>query len=195
MGYETIFNYKLLTDKSTNAPYFHNKGSDATYPQNSIQPAIYAIHKITVPNGVGGDNITTFRYENAKLHRGGRGFLGFEKIIAENNISSQQAVTLYEIKTPYYVPVPKSVTATLFNGTPLSSESSSVTLNGVGNPLQKRFDVKIASSFQQNHIHNTFTGSLNIYDNFGNIYNSISSINIYTSLFEIKIFPQNCICS
>ena len=73
----TSFDYKLLTDKA-GYPYFYNRTTSLDAPQNLnpynyVELPIYAVSSMSIPDGIGGENITTYTYEDAIVHRAGKG--------------------------------------------------------------------------------------------------------------------------
>ncbi len=112
------FDYELLTNNS-----FYTKGATLAYPWNNVQTGMHAVSYIATTDGIGGVNKTEFKYEQAKVHRSGRGFLGFTKITAENmNISGtgtavfQKTVDEYIFNMESALPALKKTTNMLPNG-------------------------------------------------------------------------------
>jgi RHS repeat-associated protein len=82
MGHQTSIGYANFTD-----PDFYTKGVGGIYPVMDIQPAMMAVKEVTVPDGVGGTSVTTYKYEGLKIHLTGKGLLGLTKTKATNDIS------------------------------------------------------------------------------------------------------------
>ncbi|MBI4649099.1 MAG: hypothetical protein HY738_21545 [Bacteroidia bacterium] len=93
------FNYLPLT---TGSPFYFKSGG--SYPVISIQPPLYTVSSVSVPDGVGGFSTANYTYERALFHKQGKGFLGFDKIIAENETTQIKTENYYELKhaTDYY---------------------------------------------------------------------------------------------
>ena len=130
-GNETVITYKNMTDSTV-----HQRGSISSYPLTSFSPAWPVVYQVTTPNGIGGTNRTTYTYKNALLHRDGRGVLGFEYVIVNNEALNTVTTTQYEINATKYVLNPKYV-RTKING---HTVSESFLYNG-----------------QQNYGHGVFT--------------------------------------
>jgi len=80
LGHETGISYSLLTNNS-----IYTKGSGAVYPLTDIQPPINVVTSIDVDNGIGSTITINHLYEGAKMHKEGKGFLGFSKTIKITN--------------------------------------------------------------------------------------------------------------
>lgn len=86
-GVKTDFRYSTI---ATNRGSFYIKGSTLRgFPLNNYQGAIYVVKDMIRPDGQGDitfnsnlDNttITSYHYEDAVIHREGRGFIGFSKV-------------------------------------------------------------------------------------------------------------------
>lgn len=171
------FQYKLLTDKN-DYPYFYNRtvsldGPENTPPFSYIEMPIYAVSAFTKPNGLSGsDDVTTYRYENAVLHRKGRGFLGYKKVITnevtqgitstvENQINTDFAI-LYTVKQSFRLNA---------NNALLRENSASYTFvplsTGYNDP--KRFFQKTDKTLSVNYLTGSATESVNTYGNYGNV--------------------------
>ena len=87
----TTFTYDYLTRENV-----YVKETDATYPLIDVQPPIAVITSVTVPDGVGGNNTTTYSYEGAKIHRKHKGFLGFHFVTANNDVNETKTQSEYE---------------------------------------------------------------------------------------------------
>lgn len=80
-GHNTVFNYAPLAHGS-----HYSKGTALNFPLNKTEAPIYVVKHTTVPDGVNPINTTTddlityYEYSGATVHRGGRGFLGFESV-------------------------------------------------------------------------------------------------------------------
>ena len=88
-GMYVDFNYAPLT---AGAPTY-TKGSGAGFPTIDYQGPLYVVSSTSSTDGIGGTYSTTFKYEQARHHYQGRGFLGFGKFIStdsRNSISTEQ---------------------------------------------------------------------------------------------------------
>jgi len=100
LGHKTEVQFNPLTDNS-----IYTKSTGSTYPLLDIQPALNVVSSVIVDNGVGGQNSVEYFYEGAKIHRLGRGFLGFDKITTISNPgTTNQAKTIanYALNQDFY---------------------------------------------------------------------------------------------
>lgn len=183
----TSFNYKLLTDKST-FPYVYNRTVSLDDPANGgginyVQIPLHVVSSISSPNGVGGTSTTTFTYEDAVVHKRGKGFLGFKKVysnnltaeqtdIAEYNVNLQFGI-LYPIKqakylTPTAQPISENLITTAFD------DLSTSTYN-------KRYFQKVTKSISVNHLTGVASEATSIYDVHGNVTTSVTKDGSYST--------------
>ena len=171
------FTYKLLTDNNT----FYNRtisldNAANNYPYNYTRPPVYAVSKITVPNGIGGNINTVFNYQDAILHRAGRGFLGFKKILSTNNTTNIITETQSEINTLYGLLYPLK-TKTYFDGTSENLSETQITTTFVdrGNSslFDKRYFQRIDKTLNIDYVNGRASENNNTYDNYGNITTNI----------------------
>jgi len=110
-----LFSYDYLTNDA-----IYTKGSGATYPVIDIQPASTVVTSVNTPNGIGAQAISNYRYEKAKMHKEGKGYLGFEKVIITDNNNGIKTTTNYEIDPTFFVTNPKTIRTELLSGGLLS---------------------------------------------------------------------------
>ena len=101
MGNKTEITYKYLSDESV-----HTIGNDRSYPLTSFSSSWPVVYQVKTPDGIGGKNTMTYKYENAILHRRGRGVLGFEKVIVKDETKNTTTTTQYGIDINKYVIAP-----------------------------------------------------------------------------------------
>jgi hypothetical protein len=78
LGVITTFTYQPLTQTSV-----YSKDTNATYPLQDIQAAMYGVSRVDSSNGIGGTYSSAYTYAGAKADMGGgRGFLGFRQMTA-----------------------------------------------------------------------------------------------------------------
>ncbi|GHT17579.1 hypothetical protein FACS189429_1950 [Bacteroidia bacterium] len=82
--------------------YFNTYNQDETgnpADVRNLKAPLMVVEKHTAADGT----ITAYDYQNPKTHTKGRGFLGFQKITAENSRTRQKTVSEYEIDPTCYV--------------------------------------------------------------------------------------------
>ncbi len=109
-GYNNIteFTYEYLTNSDV-----YKKGSGAKFPLTDIQPALPVVSFVSVPNGIGGRNTTSYKYEGAKVHKHGRGFLGYSKITEHNFGTDTKTETKYQYDPTYFINQPYQISTWL----------------------------------------------------------------------------------
>ena len=97
-GNVTSLSYKSVTNND-----IYTKNSDAIYPLTDLEGAFVVVASLTRPNGNGGKSVTNYKYEGAKLHKRGKGFLGFSKFSATNMQTGITKTSEYEIEPSKYI--------------------------------------------------------------------------------------------
>ena len=110
------------------------------------------------------------------MHRSGKGFLGFKKIIAKNSATGITSVNETEINTQFATCYSTKQSSLLTATSELLSESQVTTsfVNLSTAPNDKRFLVKIDKVLSIDHFSGTASESVNTYDNYGNITTNVS---------------------
>ena len=94
----------------------YTQGTGTTYPMADCTLPLHVVKKIIESNGAAGSMTTDYRYGGMKLHKQGRGFLGFSSVTAEN--VTMGTVTESGVKTwntTFYIPS-ASYTKTTLDG-------------------------------------------------------------------------------
>ena len=169
----TSFEYIALSDKSD--PLFYTRTISLDDPSNKnpynyIQLPVYAVSSFSLPDGIGGNNTTTFNYQDAVIHRAGKGFLGFKKVTTKNLAAGVTSVTENSINTQFAAPYITRQSSFLTSTSELLSESQITTsftdLTAGGN---KRFFEKTDKILNIDYLNGTASESANTYDSYGNI--------------------------
>lgn len=93
------FNYKPLTESYN----FYTKLLTSVYPLVDIQVPLYVVSSVVQPDGKGNTTTTEFKYKGARVHKQGKGFLGFYQMTASNDILGQKTITTYDLDPTYYI--------------------------------------------------------------------------------------------
>ena len=101
LGNVTKIGYKYLTDKSV-----FTRGCISLYPLVSVSSTWPVVSSVSTPDGIGGTNIISYRYEDALFHKAGRGLLGFSACITKDETNNTLTVTEYSVNTAKYVIAP-----------------------------------------------------------------------------------------
>lgn len=168
--------YKKLTDENG----FHIRGNLTAYPFNAIQPALYAVSDFKLQNGIGGYNNIQYTYEASKLHRAGKGFLGFGKITANDLATGMETVAENEFNTTYFTTIPHRTSIYLASTSTLLSQTTNT--NVFTSPAAKRFWVQTTNILENKALEGRTTTTVNVYDNFGNVTQSTVNNGVETAV-------------
>ncbi len=180
VGNITEFNYKRLSEEGT----FYTRGPVGGYPINNLRPAIPAVSQSKIANGIGGYTTINYKYETLRIHKLGKGSLGFTKIIAENITSGFRSIQENEFSLVHFAPVLKKTQTYRISGNTLLSETN-YTNTFIDNLAgYKSFWIKTSSIIENNLFGQSFVNSSFTFDDFGNMLTKISNIN---NLEEVTI--------
>ncbi|MFZ1526144.1 MAG: SpvB/TcaC N-terminal domain-containing protein, partial [Saprospiraceae bacterium] len=169
--HDTEFQYKRMNENN----YFYVYGSQTPFPLNNIQAPMYLVSKYNIENGLGGWSSVEFTYEEAKLHKTGKGLLGFKKIHSKNLATGFTTTSELEFYNTFYVSAP--LKETTFLSSNLSVISETTITNEFVNLGAKRFWARVIASFE-NKVFEGRTMSSNItYDIYGNTLKSVVNNN------------------
>jgi RHS repeat-associated protein len=127
------------------------------------------------PSAVGGFDIMTYKYEGARLHRSGKGFLGFSKVEQTNLSTGIKSISEADVNTTFFINIPKKQSTVLVStGAVLSEAIQTITVVDKGN---KQFFLRNDATTETNYLSGaTSTTSNTVYDNFGNVTKSVVNI-------------------
>lgn len=94
LRYELISKGMPLHEIGGIAPVTANN-FDVNYPLTSMQVPMNVVSILTVPDGIGGNNSTSFTYKEAVSHQAGKGFLGFLSVTAANTVTNTKTVSSF----------------------------------------------------------------------------------------------------
>lgn len=173
LNHVTVWNYRSLAEGGT----FYTKGSStSSFPLNVIQPAAILVSDMMVPNGIGGFSTVQYSYEQAWLHRAGKGFLGFKYIRTQDLTAGIRTVTENELNTTYYTTVTYKTTTYLGTGSTILN-TTTIT-NTFVSPGAKRFWVKSTGILENNNLTGRSVNTTSTYDDTnGNITYSKMDVN------------------
>jgi RHS repeat-associated protein len=175
----TSFSYKTLTDKSS-FPYIYNRTVSLddfsnTGAINYVQLPFYVLSSTSMPNGIGGNQVTTYQYEDAMLHKRGKGFLGFKKISSFDLSSGHTNVVENAVNGLFAVMFNTRQAKYLTSNSQILSETLLTTVfDNLSSGTNKRYFQKITKTLEINHFYGTASEVTSNYDNFGNITSSVS---------------------
>ncbi|WP_138479024.1 FG-GAP-like repeat-containing protein [Dyadobacter bucti] len=182
MNHVTEWSYKNLTEPG-NA--FYKQGSLTAFPVNNIKQALYAVSGVKSKNGIGGNSEVTYSYEEGRLYRSGKGFMGFKKLVATDVTANIKTISENEFNTTYYVAAPQKTAIYLAStNTLLSEKTFSNEFIPQGPNGSKRFLHRVKSVTENNVFEGrTVTSTNNTFDNFGNVtQNTVNNSNVETTV-------------
>ncbi|MBS1739337.1 MAG: VCBS repeat-containing protein [Bacteroidetes bacterium] len=164
LGRTFAFAYRRMAEGGT----FYNQGPTAgAYPLNYLSGGIYLVSSLSMPDGNGGQWLTTYGYERAVAHLGGRGFLGFRKVITTNQAQDIRTESLFDIHPTYYAAwKTEDNTYLASTGQPLTHATYNI---GFQNTVGQCFYQQLHSSTEQNLLSGASATTSNLYDNRGNV--------------------------
>ena len=95
-GKETLIDYAPLSDSD-----IYEKGNSAIYPQRDHTGPLHVVSGVRASNGIGGYSETSYHYKVLKRDLEGRGFCGFEQIIATDEGTGISTQTLFHQEHPF----------------------------------------------------------------------------------------------
>lgn len=174
--------YKKITDGGT----FYSIDLGAPfYPVNVIVPVTNAVDRHKMANGIGGQRETTYTYHDARVHRAGKGFLGFTKVTSKDHAMGTLSVQQSELNSSYYVMVPKS------SATHLSSDSTLINTSTLSYVLEsagpKRFWLKTNTQTTHDALSSKTTTTSLLYDAYANVTKQTITIpDVHTSVTDTE---------
>ncbi|KAF0204074.1 MAG: RHS repeat-associated core domain [Bacteroidetes bacterium] len=110
-GHETAIEYSFTGD-----PEVYTPGAEVEYPVIPYEASMRLVKKIKRSNGFGGLFTEQYKYEKARAHTEGLGFIGFEKITRTDVTRGIESITEYGLDTEFFVSYPSAQTTKLVNG-------------------------------------------------------------------------------
>lgn len=154
--------YKALTDNTV-----YTKGTTSQYPIMDFQGPLYVVSALwayVTPDAL---DITAYFYTNARIHRKGKGFLGFQQVTASDDLQNIKTIDQYEYNPTYFNVSLKQRNVNTASGSAISQIVNTNTLIAYGN---KRILPYVSQSVENNYLGGiTKTTSFSI-DNNGNPY-------------------------
>ena len=116
LGAKTSFKYAPIT----NPAFCSYTDNGVSFPVTGTAVPLYVTTHVSNSAGTYTD-ITNYLYKNPKVHKQGKGFLGFDEIEIINANTDRKIVTKYEYDMNYYYPYVTGQNVTTMSGTAISS--------------------------------------------------------------------------
>ncbi|MET0100803.1 MAG: SpvB/TcaC N-terminal domain-containing protein, partial [Sedimenticola sp.] len=164
---KTIINYKTLSDEEV-----YTKGSDSIYPLIDLGSPINVVSDVSVDNGVGGQDATSYRYKTMKGHVTGRGILGFAEVDKTDHLTGLVTTTHYLQEFPY-TGVVSGTQQRLNNGVMLRQVVNTWdVMTGDNEGIYYPYNSKsVRERYELDGSHISTTTQEEVYDDFGNATN------------------------
>jgi YD repeat-containing protein len=167
--------YKTITDDDV---YKNGSGNDETSVVETRLP-VNVVYQMKQPNGIANEvNISQYEYTGLKLHKSGRGFLGFEKVKVDNTYG-YDTETEYKVHPIFFNVIPTKTTTSL-NGTNLSEVNYPYPYGVCTQSLDggKRYRTYVKTKEEKDLLNTiTITTTVNRIDDYGNIEEQIVDYN------------------
>lgn len=110
-GNVTSISYKKMPDASiyTKTPPPGGSATVSGYDCMSFTAPFKLVSNVSISNGIGGTNSIAYNYEDAKVFKRGRGFLGFAKTIMNDLSSSVKTTITQSFSDTYYQAAVQSI--------------------------------------------------------------------------------------
>lgn len=161
------------------------------WPTGQGQPALEVIQALVVPDGISGQNTTTYSYGWGEVNRTGRGFIGFRHLISTNDVSNRTEFSEFAVQPEYAELVPKVSTAYRANepGEMLSSTVFTYEHLPLGTPSLRRHLTRQAITIAFDGLAGTTAKSVNTsWDAYGNVTGTASHVNGITTTFTTATY-------
>ncbi len=161
-GSKTSIQYLPMSDANV-----YTRGTGAVFPVSDFSTASQLVSQVISDNGIGSTNTTTYSYEGAKIHRMGKGFLGFAKTTITDNASGIITETQTGYNGTYFYPQVNTITKKLSTGT--VEQTSNTWTEKVLDITAKRIYPYTQSTTQSNNLTgHSITVTVSAVDDYGN---------------------------
>ena len=176
LSHLTTIAYTKLSQAST---LIYQKGSTTpSFPVFNFQGSLPVVSSATIDNGIGGTNALSYYYEGAKIHRQGKGFLCYSKMIVTDATAGIANETLNGYDNTYFYPQVNTVTRKTTGGTTIEATTNTWASPIVLDASTKRIFPYISSSTQTNALTgHSVTTTTTLVDNYGNPGQVVKSYN------------------
>ncbi|MEO1516747.1 MAG: FG-GAP-like repeat-containing protein [Bacteroidota bacterium] len=171
---QTNISYRRMTETFN----FYSRSSSTGYPRNTVTAPIYLTQKMEGDDGNGGYFTKNYRYEDAYVHRGGKGFMGFRKfriIDLDNNTRTESE---YYNPSGIYLMTIKRIQRRV-NSTNYLFEQTDYNHSFVSRP-GKSYWLRTNSMTENQYLETQTENTTFTYDAYGNVTRKVESNGIET---------------
>lgn len=173
VDHTTEWTYKRMTEAGSGS--FYSRGVLTSHPFNNVQLPIDLVYELKTQNGIGGTTVVQYNYEEAKLHKEGKGFLGLKRVFATNSATGMKTVNELEFNTTYYIPAAYKTSLRLASNSTLLNETTYTNQFQEQGAGSKIVWVKLTSTGFSIPFENRYGYSNNIHDAYGNVTQNVST--------------------
>lgn len=184
---------KFIYESLVNTDHYYREQESITFPvQNAFfQKKIVTRFDIIDRNHNKTLSSTSFRYSNLKVHRQGKGLLGFSTVSARNLLSADSVIMKYKYDSSLFIPY-RWKTESFINNQKVSETINSPTYSTTDNG--KRY-INTADEFQEiSNIHHTTKKVSTVINQLGDITNRVTLLND-PSGNTLKTITENFVCN
>lgn len=175
-GHTTKWEYRLLTEPTNT--YMRTQGT--SHPIYTVQVPQYVVYNFTKDNQLP----TRYEYRDMKLHKGGRGALGFRLITKYAPVTDLYEDQEFEINSVHHVMMPK-LERHRHNTDILSTKTFTNELTQLNTGSYERILYhRVSNTIDNNIMEGRLTTQSNTVDSYGNIKTSNTDINGLQSMMQ-----------
>ena len=97
IGFEQEIIYKKMTDSDVYQPM-----GTHTYPLSNFMAPLNLVYETKSSDGIGGWATTRYKYAGARVHKKGKGFLGFTEFSVTDVLTNTTTTSTFEVETKRY---------------------------------------------------------------------------------------------
>jgi|GEM_PF-4349448 len=156
----------------------YTRGAGAAFPVSDFSSSLQLAWQVNTDDGIGGTTSLRYKYEGAKIHRQGKGMLGFSKQVTTDNTAGLITEILSGYHLSYYYPRVNTVTKKTIGGVTIETASSTWSQSILDAPTKRIFpyvNVTTKTSTLTGQSITSTTDSVDSYGNFGQVVNSYSN--------------------
>nr|WP_321485470.1 toxin TcdB middle/N-terminal domain-containing protein [uncultured Draconibacterium sp.] len=162
LNHLSTFNYESIAEEGTS----YQKGTGASFPVMDFQAPLTVVSSVSSNDGVGGNRTINYTYEGAKLHRQGKGLIGFTATTSTDAVTGISTRSEFDYDNArFYSCLKKTIQK---KGTTLIGETTNIwdyktTTGNIGFPY-------VSNSVQNNALNgHTVTNTFSYEDAYGNL--------------------------
>ncbi len=175
-NHTTQWAYKRLNEQGS----FYGRGAILTGKVNNVLLPFTLASSIVVDNGIGTTNTTNYTYEELKIHKEGRGLMGFLRNISHNTTTGIQLINENEFETTSYFTSAAKIITTKYVPNSFQLLSQITNTNQWVSTGSGKFYSRVNGINENNSFTTQSTVTTLGYDSYGNI--NSNTVNVQSGL-------------